>query len=115
LPVVEETNLKDHVHFSPDGVRRETVFDTSRLWAEVLCFERNQQVGPVMDPDSDALFTVAAGQAVVQVDNRRKRVSQWDSVLVPAGSEVTVTNASGDPLVLFLVAAPPPVPRAVSG
>jgi quercetin dioxygenase-like cupin family protein len=115
LPDVEETNLKDHVHFSPDGVRRETVFETTRLWAEVLCFERSQRVGPVMDPDSDALFTVAAGEAVVQVDTRRKRVQQWDTVLVPAGAEVTVTNASTDPLVMFLVAAPPPVPRAVSG
>jgi quercetin dioxygenase-like cupin family protein len=112
---VEETNLKDHVHFSPDEVRRETLFDTDRLWAEVLCFERNQVVGPVMDPDSDALFTVAAGEAVVQVDNKRKRVEQWATVLVPAGSEVTVTNASADPLVMFLVAAPPPVPRTVSG
>jgi mannose-6-phosphate isomerase-like protein (cupin superfamily) len=91
------------------------VFDTARLWAEVLCFERSQRVGPVMDPDSDALFTVAAGEAVVQVDTRRKRVAQWDTVLVPAGSEVTVTNASADPLVMFLVAAPPPVPRTVSG
>jgi quercetin dioxygenase-like cupin family protein len=112
---VEETNLKDHVRFSPDGVRRETLFDTDRLWAEVLCFERNQVVGPVTDPDSDALFTVAAGEAVVQVDNKRKRVEQWATVLVPAGSEVTVTNASADPLVMFLVAAPPPVPRTVSG
>lgn len=113
--MVQETNLKDHVHFSPDGVRRETVFDTERLWAEVLCFERSQRVGPVMDPNSDALFTVAAGQAVFQVDGSRKRAAQWDTVLVPAGSEVSVTNASVEPLVLYLVAAPPPVPRAVSG
>jgi mannose-6-phosphate isomerase-like protein (cupin superfamily) len=112
---VEATNLKDHVHFSPDAVQRETLFDTDRLWAEVLCFERNQGVGPVMDSDSDALFTVAAGQAVVQVDSKRKRVEQWDTVVVPAGSEVTVTNASADPLVILLVAAPPPVPRRVSG
>jgi quercetin dioxygenase-like cupin family protein len=112
---VEQTNLKDHVRFSPDTVRRETVFDTDRMWAEVLCFERSQRIGPVMDSDSDALFTVAAGQAVFQVGNERKRAGQWDTVLVPAGSEVTVTNASADPLVLFLVAAPPPVPRSVSG
>jgi len=113
--VVEQTNLKDHVRFSPDGVLRETVFDTERMWAEVLCFERTQRLGPVTDPDSDALFTVAAGQAVFQVGNSRKRLEQWDTVLVPAGAEVTVTNASADPLVVFLVAAPPPVPRAVSG
>jgi mannose-6-phosphate isomerase-like protein (cupin superfamily) len=112
---VEHSNLKKFVHFSPDRVRRETVFETGRLWSEVQCFERNQSMGPVTDPDSDAVFTVIAGEAVFVVDGNRKRLGQWSTVLVPAGSEVTVSNASAEPLVLMLVAAPPPVPRAVTG
>jgi quercetin dioxygenase-like cupin family protein len=108
-------NLKQFVHFSPDGVRRETVFETGNLWSEVVCFERNQTLGPVMDPDSDATFTILAGEAVFQVDGKRKRLDQWGTVLVPAGSEVTVSNASVDPLVVLITAAPPPVPKAVSG
>ena len=108
-------NLKKFVHFDPSAVRRETVFETDNFWSEVLCFDRNQNLGPVMDPDSDAMFTVLAGEALFQVDGKRKRLEQWASVLVPAGSEVTVSNASVDPLVVLVVAAPPPVPRAVSG
>lgn len=103
---MQTSNLKTHVQFSPEGVWRVTVFESDRLWTEILCFERSQSMGPVMDPDSDAVFTIAAGEAVFQVDAKRKRLQQWDTVLVPAGSEVTVTNASTDPLVLFLVAAP---------
>jgi quercetin dioxygenase-like cupin family protein len=112
---VEVQSLTSFVHFGPDGVRRETVFETRHLWSQILCFDRNQRFGPVGDEDSDAMFTVLAGQAVVQVNGGRKRMSQWETLLVPAGSKVTVTNASGDPLVLLLVTAPPPVPRAVSG
>jgi len=108
LAVVEHSNLKRYVHFSADAVRRETVFETERLWTEVLCFERNQAVGPVRDAGSDAMFTIVAGEAVFLVDGRRKRLDQWGTVLVTAGSEVTVTNASAEPLVLLLVAAPPP-------
>jgi quercetin dioxygenase-like cupin family protein len=108
-------NLKQFVHFDPAAVRRETVFETDHLWSEVLCFERNQTLGPVMDPDSDATFTILAGEALFQVEGRRKRLDQWATVLVPAGSEVTVSNASTDPLVVLVTAAPPPVPRAVSG
>jgi quercetin dioxygenase-like cupin family protein len=108
-------NLKEFVHFNPDGVRRETVFETGNLWSEVVCFERNQTLGPVMDPDSDATFTILAGEAVFQVEGKRKRLDQWGTVLVPAGSEVTVSNASVDPLVVLVTAAPPPVPKAVSG
>lgn len=112
---METRSLTSFVDFSPDGVRRETVFETERLWSQVLCFDRNQAFGPVGDEDSDAMFTVLAGQAVFQVNGSRKRMSQWGAVVVPAGSKVTVTNASEDPLVLLLVTAPPPVPRAVSG
>jgi mannose-6-phosphate isomerase-like protein (cupin superfamily) len=108
---VESRTLTRFVHFSPDGVHRETVFETEHLWSQILCFERNQSLGPVMDPQADAMFTIVAGEAAFQVEGDRKRLKQWGSVLVPAGSEVTITNASVDPLVLLLVAAPPPEPR----
>ena len=109
---MESRTLTRFVHFSPDGVRRETVFETENLWTQMLCFERNQTLGPAMDPDADAMFTIVAGEAVFQVDGDRKRLKQWGSVLVPAGAEVTVTNASVEPLVVLLVASPPPAPRA---
>jgi quercetin dioxygenase-like cupin family protein len=112
---MENQSLKRYVHFSPDGVRRETVYETEHLFTQVLCFERNQTLGPMSDPASDALFLVMAGEAVFLVEGKRKRVEQWASVLVPAGEEVHVTNASVDPLVLLMTTAPPPVPRAVTG
>jgi hypothetical protein len=108
VPDVEQQNLKRFVRFSSDGVRRETVFETPRLWTQVLCFQRNQTIGPIKDSDSDGIFLVVAGEAVFLVDGKRKRLAQWGTVMVPAESEVTVTNASAEPLVVFLVAAPPP-------
>jgi mannose-6-phosphate isomerase-like protein (cupin superfamily) len=111
LVAVESRTLTRFVHFSPDGVRRETVFETAHLWSQILCFQGSQTLGPVMDPEADAMFTIVAGEAVFQVEGDRKRLKQWGSVLVPAGSEVTVSNASVEPLVLLLVAAPPPAPR----
>ena len=44
----------------------------------------------------------------------RKRLEQWETTLVPAGSELTITNATGEPAVVLLVAAPPPPKRAIS-
>ncbi len=111
---MKSENLRDFVHFSPEAVHRTAVFQTDRLWSEVVCLDRNQGIGPVKDLDSDALFTILAGQAVFQVNGRRSRLDQWGTVLVPAGAEVTVKNSSIDPLVVFVVAAPPPVPRPIS-
>lgn len=111
---MKSENLRDFVRFSPEQVTRTTVFATGRLWSEVVCLDRNQGIGPVKDLDSDAQFTILAGQAVFQVNGRRSRLDQWGTVLVPAGAEVTVKNASIDPLVVFVVAAPPPVARPIT-
>jgi mannose-6-phosphate isomerase-like protein (cupin superfamily) len=108
-------NLKDLVEFAPAGPRRQTLFETDHLWTQLLCFDRNQHIGPVTDHDADAVFTVVAGEAVFIVDRRRKRFGQWETVLVKAGSQVTVTNASVEPLVVLLVASPPPPAHAVTG
>jgi mannose-6-phosphate isomerase-like protein (cupin superfamily) len=104
---VQSRNVKQYVHFSPEDVRRETVFETANLWTEVLCFDRNQTLGPMTDDVSDAVFTIVAGEGVFVVDGRRKRLEQWATVLVPSGAQVTVTNASADPLVVLLMTAPP--------
>ncbi len=62
------------------------------------------------DPASDAILAVISGEVAAQVGKGRSRMKQWDSVLVEAGVELTVRNASPDPAVLLLVAAPPPAP-----
>ncbi len=61
------------------------------------------------------MLVILAGEAVFLVDRRRRRMRQWGSVLVPAGSDLVVRNASPDPLVVLMVTAPPPTPHAVSG
>ena len=111
---MQTKDLRDVVGFSAEGPARHALFETDRLWSQLLCIDRGQQIGPVTDPDSDALFTVVAGRVVIQVNRRRERVGQWGAALVPSGSEVTVTNASSDPAVLLVVAAPPPVPRPLT-
>ncbi|HJP66364.1 MAG TPA: hypothetical protein VKA30_08685, partial [Actinomycetota bacterium] len=87
---------------------REPVFETEQLFCELLCLDRTQTYGPVREERSDGVFTVLAGEAAFMVEGKRKRLSQWGAVLVPAGTQVTVRNASIDPLVVMLTAAPPP-------
>jgi quercetin dioxygenase-like cupin family protein len=107
---VQTKSLKDLVHFQDDAVRRETLFETGHLWSEVLCFTAKQNLGPIADPASDALLTVLAGEGRFVVGSRRRSLRQWGTVLVPAGDELSVYNVSEDPLVLLVVAAPPPAP-----
>jgi quercetin dioxygenase-like cupin family protein len=105
---VKSKNLRELVRFSSKEPVHATVFETERLWSQLICLERNQQVGPMEDPVSEVLCTIVAGVVVVQLDRARKRVSQWAVVLVPAETQLFVTNASDEPAVVMLTAAPPP-------
>ena len=111
---MEARDLRDLVRFDEEGPRHEALFETDHLWSEVVNLDRNQSLGTIRDVDSDAIVLVVTGKVVVQVDRRRKRLEQWGAALVPAGSELYVTNAAADPAVILLVAAPPPPKRALS-
>lgn len=111
---MEELDLRDLVRFEEGGPAHATAFETERLWSEVVCLDRNQGLGPISDRDSDAIVLVVTGKVVVQVDRSRKRREQWEAALAPAGSELSITNATEEPAVVLLVAAPPPPKRAVT-
>ena len=109
---MDAADLRDFIEFEEGAVIRRTVFETPRLWAQTICVDRAASYGPVSDPESDAFVTIVAGEAVFLVGKSRKRLKQWGSVAVPAKTDLVVTNASGDPLVVLMVVAPPPaLPR----
>lgn len=108
-------DIRDLVHFSEDDPRHGTLFESEHLWSEVICLQGAQGLGPMSDPASDAIVVVISGEVSAQVGKSRDRMNQWDSVLVEAGVELTVRNASPDPAVLLLVTAPPPVPKLADG
>lgn len=105
---METLDIRDLVRFSDDGPRRSTLVEAERLWSQVVCLQGSQGVGPVRDDGSDGLLVVLAGRVATQVGKGRARMAQWETVLVPAGEDLTVRNASEEPAVLLLVAAPPP-------
>jgi hypothetical protein len=108
---MQSRDLRDLVRFDESGPLHADLFESEHLWSEVVCLDRNQALGPIADRDSDAIVLVVTGRVVVQVDRARKRREQWEATLVPAGSELTLTNATGDPAVVLIVAAPPPAKR----
>lgn len=112
---MDTADLSDFVRFSAEAPIRETVFESERMWCQIICMDRNQSLGPIADPQADGVLTVVAGEVVVLVDRSRKRLKQWGAALVPAASELVMTNASEDPAVLLFVTAPPPAPGEPPG
>jgi glyoxylate utilization-related uncharacterized protein len=105
-------DLRDLVHFSEDEPLHHALFETERVWSEVLCLQGAQGAGPMTDARSDAIVLVVSGEVAAQVDKGRARMKQWETVLVPAGAELTIRNASEEPSVVLLVLSPPPAVQA---
>jgi glyoxylate utilization-related uncharacterized protein len=111
---VETRDIRELVHFGDDAPRRGTLFESTRLWSEVVCLQGNQRLGPMTDPGSDAIVAVLAGEVAAQVGRDRSRLKQWESVLVPATLELTLANASEEPSVVLIVLAPPPASAEIA-
>jgi hypothetical protein len=107
---MKSRDIRDLVHFSDDDVRRGTLFESEHLWSEVICLQGAQGVGPLADASADGIVSVLAGEVAAQVGKGRLRLKQWECVLVPAGEELTLRNASPEPSVVLLVLSPPPAP-----
>lgn len=105
---MERNNLQDLVSFSPDGPTRAKLHGSDQLWSEVISLQQNQETEAIEDPDSEALFVVIAGEVVIYVDRSFKRLRHWDSTLAPAGAEVVIKNASGEPAIILVVASSSP-------
>lgn len=105
---MQTKDLRALVRFDEGEARRETLLESERLWAQVVCLDRAQRLGPISDEASDAVCVVLAGKIAAQVDKGRARMDQWETLLVPAGAQLTLANASEDPSVVLMVAAPSP-------
>ena len=105
---MQARDLTELIRFADEAPRIETLLETELIWSQVVCLQGTQGMGPISDPVGDGLLVVLAGEVALQVGKGRRREKQWASVVVPAGQELTVTNASPEPAVLLLVVAPPP-------
>ena len=101
-------DIRDLIWFADEAARHETLFESDRIWSQILCLQGSQGLGPMVDPGSDAVVAVLAGEVAAQIGKGRARMGQWESVLVPHGEELTIRNASEEPSVVLLVVAPPP-------
>ena len=100
--------VTDLVHFEDDAARTDILYETPRLFSQIVCVQGSQGIGPMSDASSDGLLVVLAGEIATQIGKARARMQQWESALVRAGEELTFRNASEEPSVVLLVLAPPP-------
>ena len=58
---MQTRNLTDLIRFSEDEARREVLFDSEKLFSQIVCLQGSQTLGPLFDRASD-YFEIATGR-----------------------------------------------------
>lgn len=73
----------------------------------LMCLKPSEEIGMEVHPDNDQFFRFEAGTGKVVIDGNEYAVSDGDAVIVPAGAQHNVINASAsDELKLYTLYSP---------
>ncbi len=101
---VEAATLK---RFSPEKAQKIGLFRTERSMVNLYCLLPGQAQKPHIHETSDKIYYVIEGTARFRIGLQERELSVGSAVLAPALAEHGVENSGTNPLVLFVVLAPP--------
>lgn len=107
---IEEATLKN-TNF------RTALWTGEHMQLTLMSIDVGGEIGLELHPDVDQFFRVERGEGMVMMgDSRedlyyRRRVSDDDVILIPAGAWHNIINTGSTPLKLYSIYAPPQHPR----
>jgi mannose-6-phosphate isomerase-like protein (cupin superfamily) len=99
--------------FSPDKMKKNGLFETSRFFCDVYCLEPGQAQAPHGHEGSDKVYYVIEGRARFEIAAENKELGAGEAALAVAGERHGVANPGPDRLVLLVFMAPKPHHRDV--
>lgn len=86
---------------------REVLYTGKHSQLVLMALQPNEEIGMEVHPDNDQFFRFESGQGKVLIDGNEYAVQDGTAVIVPAGAEHNVINASTtEPLKLYTLYSP---------
>ena len=101
-------NVSDYQKFSQDKMKKNNIFQTSRFFCDVYCFEPGQEQKGHIHGEQDKVYLVLEGKGTFQVGTERQVLGPGDGTMAPAGEEHGVLNHTKNPLKILVFVAPNP-------
>ncbi|TCJ20038.1 cupin domain-containing protein [Rubrobacter taiwanensis] len=105
---METRRIADAVAFSEEKMRKNSLFDSERLFYDVYCLLPGQAQKVHAHEGSDKVYYVLEGTGRFTVGNEERDLDRGHAVIARAGEPHGVRNESGENLVLLVTMAPPP-------
>ncbi|MBT4127815.1 MAG: cupin domain-containing protein [Nitrospina sp.] len=100
--------LTDIVEFSPEKLKKISLFDTDNFFCDIYCLESGQSQKIHSHGDSDKVYLVLKGRGMVTVGIEEKELGPDEITIAPAGEDHGVINHTQDKLVILVFMAPKP-------
>src|SRR5437867_538386 len=94
--------------FSPDKMKKVNLFDSSRMFCDVYCFEPGQEQTAHAHAGSDKVYFVLEGVGQFTIGSEQREVGTMTAVLAPAGAPHGVRNPGPGRLQVLVFMAPKP-------
>ena len=100
--------LTDIVEFSPEKLKKISLFDTDNFFCDIYCLKPGQSQKIHSHGDSDKVYLVLKGRGMVTVGIEEKELGPDEITIAPAGEDHGVINHTQDKLVILVFMAPKP-------
>ena len=101
-------SLADFQEFSGEKLKKHNLFQTSRFFCDVYCFDPGQEQKGHVHADQDKVYMVLDGQGTFRVGDQEQVLGPGQGTLAPAGEEHGVVNHSSVRLRVLVFMAPNP-------
>jgi mannose-6-phosphate isomerase-like protein (cupin superfamily) len=99
-------NLSDFPQFSSEKMKKNNIFQTSRFFCDVYCFEPGQEQKGHIHGEQDKVYLVLEGQGTFHVGSEKQVLGPGQGTMAPAGEEHGVKNHSNQRLKVLVFVAP---------
>jgi mannose-6-phosphate isomerase-like protein (cupin superfamily) len=100
--------VRGAVAFSPEKLKKISLFDTDKFFCDIYCFEPGQSQKVHSHEGSDKVYYVLEGRGKVTVGSEVRELTADEITLAPSGEDHGVENDSGERLVMLVFMAPKP-------
>ena len=101
-------HLSDYQRFSSEKMKKTNIFQTTRFFCDVYCFEPGQEQKGHIHGEQDKVYLVLEGQGTFQVGAEKQVLGVGQGTMASAGEEHGVANHTGARLKVLVFVAPNP-------
>jgi quercetin dioxygenase-like cupin family protein len=101
-------SLSDYQQYSAEKMKKNNLFQTSRFFCDVYCFEPGQEQKGHVHGEQDKVYLVLEGQGRFRVGSEEHVLGPGEGTMAPAGEEHGVLNHSKGRLRVLVFVAPNP-------